>query len=114
MSWRKNKRKEEHTPLEEMPYSQWLHDNAQMLHEFFTVLDKDFEVQKGGTMLLFAEGGKWKVCLRDRQVNDSLWLSFDDLGPGLLQEVSRALEEGKGSWRPSQGSSGRVRQSVRR
>lgn len=110
MSWRKNQNTETRPKKNEMPYSEWLHDSAPTLHEFFTVIDPQLTTKKGGTLLMFAEDGMWKVCLRDRQTNMSLWLSHEDLGAEFFRVVSSAIDDGKGVWRPPAGSQRRSTQ----
>ena len=111
MSWRSKQKTERRPKPNEMPYSEWLHDEGQVLHEFFTVLDPKLKVQKGGTLLLFAEDGKWKVCLNDRQTGMALWLSEDDLGPKFFQVVSDAMVSSKAVWRPHKSSQNRSSQN---
>jgi len=112
MTWRSKQNTERRPKKNEMPYSEWLHDQSEVLHEFFTVLDPKLKVKKGGTLLLFAEDGKWKVCLNDRQTGMALWLSEELLGPKFFQVVSDAMVSSKAVWRPHRSSRDRSPQAT--
>lgn len=55
-----------------------------------------------GTVLVFAEDGKWKACLNDRDGGYYAFASSDSL-VGLVEALERGLKGGGLDWRKSKG-----------
>lgn len=69
-------------------------ESAPLLAEFLTATcyeDSPSVPRQVGTLLIFAQQGAWKACLRDRQEQRCLWVAatmFDDLVPVLETSLS--------------------------
>lgn len=59
--------------------------------------------RRTGTLLLFAEDGKWKACVSDREDGYYAFCSSDTV-TGLLEALNKALEKGQLDWRVSRSS----------
>ena len=63
----------------------------------------DGEARTVSTLLLFTENGRWKVCLKDRNANASLWASGEALSEAMAA-IEACLALGTGEWRSSKPS----------
>jgi hypothetical protein len=70
------------------------------LHDFLTLTGWAGKQRKSGTCLVFAEDGKWKCCLNDRDGSHYCFVSSESL-VGLLGALERGLKTGGLDWRPS-------------
>lgn len=69
------------------------------LWEYLTVdVFEDGTERQTSTLLLFAERGLIKGCLKDRSVNRALWASAATV-TGLLEVLEEALSTESGDWR---------------
>jgi hypothetical protein len=55
-------------------------------------------MRKTGTVLVFAEQGKWKGCLNDRDGGNYAFVSSDSL-LGLVDALEKGLKQGGLDWR---------------
>jgi len=58
------------------------------------------------TMIVLIEAGRFKVCLSDRDLSRSLWITGDSLD-SCLASLDEELQLGTADWRRSGGSAGR-------
>lgn len=58
----------------------------------------DGKPRKTATLLLFADSGTLKACLRDRDVEETAWVSGSGL-EGVLDALEVGLTEGRLDWR---------------
>lgn len=72
------------------------------LHEYLVLRGLGGKQRKTGTVLVFAEEGKWKACINDRDGGFYAFVSSDNL-PGLLEALERGLKGGGLDWRQSKG-----------
>lgn len=70
------------------------------LHDFLTLAGWGGKQRKTGTCLVFAEDGKWKACLNDRDGGNYCFLASDSL-EGLLGALEDGLKAGSLDWRAS-------------
>jgi len=70
------------------------------LSDFLTLTGWSGKQRKSGTMLLFAEDGKWKACINDRDGGYYAFLSADSF-LGLLDASEASLKGGGLDWRLS-------------
>jgi len=81
-------------------------DRFPVLCEFLTSTAYDGDVagtRQTATLLIFAQDGAWKACLRDRQEARAMWVAaalWDDLLP-VLED---ALSNNSGVWRDDRAS----------
>jgi len=67
----------------------------------------DGSLRQSGTLLLFADEGRLKVCLSDRDQGLVAFVTGDGV-LSLLDAAEQMLREGDGDWRPQrQGKKGR-------
>jgi hypothetical protein len=67
----------------------------------------DGTLRQSGTLLLFADEGRLKVCLSDRDQGVVCFVTGDGV-MGLLDAAEQLLRDGDGDWRPQrQGKKGR-------
>jgi hypothetical protein len=79
------------------------------LYDFLTTsVTSDALPRKTATLMLFAEQGSFKACLHDRQDGRSFFRAAPTWD-GVLEAVERALAEGTGDWRYSNGETSRRR-----
>lgn len=64
------------------------------------------ESRQTGTLTVFAEEGRWKVCLNDRDQGQVGFVTVGDLAD-LVLAVEEVLREGKGEWRAARGTKGK-------
>ena len=60
---------------------------------------EDGSARATGTLMLFAEDGRWKAWLHDRDGSCGAFVSSDGLG-SLLQAVNKLVSQPGGDWRP--------------
>lgn len=72
------------------------------MRDFLTLTGVGGANRKVGTLLVFAEDGKWKACLNDRDGGNYCFASSDAL-EGLLEALDRGLQSGGLDWRVSKG-----------
>lgn len=113
MNWREGRTLKSKETQRGMPDDQWLKDVAPALNELLTDVQGDKEGARAGTLLLFAEDGRWKVCVNDRNHQMVLWLTRDSLGPDFFGWVSSAMERSKDAWRANRSSNGQSFRSGR-
>lgn len=70
------------------------------LHDFLTLQGIGGKARRTGTVLVFAEDGKWKACVTDRDGGFYAFASNSDL-QGLLISVDQGLRAGTLDWRAS-------------
>jgi len=70
------------------------------LSDFLTLTGWAGKQRKSGTILLFAEDGKWKSCVNDRDGGHYAFLSADSFW-GLLDALEASLKGGGLDWRLS-------------
>lgn len=81
-------------------------DVAPTLCEFLVSSAYDGDVagtRQTSTLLIFAQDGSWKACLRDRQEQRCMWVAasvFND----LISVLEDALANGSGIWRDDRAS----------
>lgn len=75
------------------------------LHDFLTLTGWAGKQRKSGTVLVFAEDGKWKCCLNDRDGGHYCFVSSDSLA-GLLGALEGGLKGGTLDWRLSRKGRG--------
>lgn len=69
------------------------------LVEFLTELAfEDGTPREPSTLLTFIEDGVWKLCLNDRALGRTLWVSGDTF-TSTVESMERSLEDGTGCWR---------------
>lgn len=80
-----------------------------------TVLDyltqtkwEDGKTREVATILVVAEGGSWRVCLNDRALQRSCWVSGETVHKAL-EALERALVEDKAGWRAARPYGGSKR-----
>lgn len=81
---------------------EFLARNYPTLHEWLTLCGLGGTQRKTGTILVFAEEGKWKACTNDRDGGFYAFTSADSL-EGLLGALERGLKGGGLDWRKSKG-----------
>jgi len=67
-------------------------------HDFLSVTLIGGAPRRTGTITVFAEDGRFKVCLNDREHKISCFVASETL-LGLLDAVEDILLSGKGDWR---------------
>jgi len=70
------------------------------LSDFLTLTGWSGKQRKSGTLLLFAEEGKWKACVNDRDGGYYAFLSSESF-LGLLGALEDSLKGGGLDWRQS-------------
>lgn len=81
-------------------------DTAPVLCEFLTSTAYDGDAagtRQTATLLIFAQDGAWKACLRDRQEARALWVAAA-LFTDLISVLEDALANGTGIWRDDRAS----------
>lgn len=73
-----------------------------VLRDFLTLTGVGGANRKTGTLLVFAEDGKWKSCLNDRDGGNYCFASADTV-EGLLEALDKGLRSGVLDWRASKG-----------
>jgi len=73
-----------------------------ILGGFLTLTGVGGANRKTGTLLIFAEDGRWKACLNDRDGGNYCFASADTV-EGLLEALERGLKGGGLDWRVSKG-----------
>lgn len=69
------------------------------LNLFLTAtVDDDGKPRKGATLMFFAEDGRFRAVLHERQLSLSLWRDADSL-QGCLEGLEAALAGGRAEWR---------------
>jgi hypothetical protein len=58
----------------------------------------DGGARKTATLLLFTDGGAFKACLRDRDADETAWVSGEGL-EGILDALEAGLQGGRLDWR---------------
>lgn len=76
------------------------HERYPTLHDFLTLTGWGGKQRKTGTILVFAEDGKWKACVNDRDGGNYCFGSADSFS-GLLEALERGLKGGSLDWRAS-------------
>lgn len=77
-----------------------LHGLYPVLHDFLTLQGCEGKARKVGSVSLFAEDGKWKAALNDRDGGLVAFCSADSFA-GLLEALDRGLKSGSLDWRDS-------------
>lgn len=72
------------------------------LHEFLTLQGWGGKARKTGSISVFAEDGKFKSCINDRDGGHYAFVSSDSV-QGLLEALEHGLKAGKLDWRKSKG-----------
>jgi hypothetical protein len=67
---------------------------ASLLEERFA----DGAARRTSTLLVFLHEGTLKACLRDRDSDETAWVTADSLA-GLLDALEAGLQEGRLDWR---------------
>lgn len=82
-------------------------EQCPLLHLFLTaVKDDDGKPRRTSTLMIFAEDGRFKAVLHERQHKLSLWREGETV-KGCLDGLESALAGGKAEWRKDkQGRSG--------
>ena len=84
-----------------------LQQRSPFLFEFLAgTVWEDGSRRETGTVLLFAEAGLFKACLRDRACRRVGFLSGDTF-EGLLATIENSLQEDSVDWRPEKPPPGR-------
>lgn len=71
-----------------------------VLCQWLTLVGLRGTQRKSGTLLLFAEEGKWKGCINDRDGGRYAFVSAESVA-GLLEGLDRSLKLGNIEWRVS-------------
>lgn len=71
-----------------------------VLHDYLTITGLGGAQRVTGTLLLFAEDGKWKACINDRDGGFVAFLTSDTVA-GLLEAIDKGLAKGSLDWRKS-------------
>lgn len=69
------------------------------LCEYLTSMVCDGKSRFTATLLVFAENGRFKACLSDRETDCSFFRSSESF-QGLLDAVEASLRQGDADWRP--------------
>jgi hypothetical protein len=59
---------------------------------------EDGKPREVATITIVAEGGSWRVCLNDRAMSRSCWISGETVHKAL-EALEKALQEDKAGWR---------------
>ena len=78
---------------------EYLASEAPFLHDLLTRTLLGGNPVLPATLLLFAEDGKLKVCLNDKQEGLVAFLTVDS-AEDMFQAIEKALDEDKVDWRP--------------
>jgi hypothetical protein len=68
------------------------------LYELLTCVEVDGKERQTPTLLVFAEGGAWKCCIKDRESGHYAFMTSDTF-MGVLCVVDAALQAGTVDWR---------------
>lgn len=71
-----------------------------VLHEFLVLCGYGGKARKTGSLSLWAEEGKFKACVSDKEGGRIAFISSDSVA-GLLEAVDRGLKSGHLDWRAS-------------
>lgn len=73
------------------------------IHEYLTVKRFDDGTERQtATLLVFCEGGQFKICLSDRDTSQTLWASGETL-TDALEALEASLQSPSPQWRTSAG-----------
>jgi hypothetical protein len=82
-----------------MPSQGYWSKLADLCEWLSAVVWEDGTPRSTGTVMIFAEDGRWKAWLHDRDGSQSCFVSSDTL-EGLLASTCKAAATAGGDWRP--------------
>lgn len=68
------------------------------LTEYLTANEHDDgKARQTATLFIFVEAGDWKVCLTDRELGETCWVTASSLKT-LLESLEERVQQGEGVW----------------